>query len=225
MNELLVTLSGPMGSGKSTVAKGLTEEHSFHIISIGSTIKKVSTMLIDEPKELLDYLRHVLTGESEENLNAFYQQLLDGFHEKFPHPTWKKDEQGAYIKTEDYRELTQYVATYFRTSYSEDIWVRFIASDAVELAAKGEKVICDDMRFPTEKRILEMFGFTSIRLDISDAVQKKRLEATYGTISDELRNHPGEHALDDAHFDLHVNVDTLSIEETRNQVYAYLGLI
>lgn len=225
MNELLVVLSGKMGSGKSTVAEGLCERFGFHTISIGTMIKKVSTLLIDQPNELKSYLRNVLKEEKPESFEELYSKLITLYRENFTDATWEKDEAGNYTKNESYRDLTQFVATYFRDLYSQDIWVRFIASDAMELATSGERVVCDDLRDPSEKRILEMFGFMAVRLDISKEEQKRRLQERYGTISEELLNHPTETALDDAHFDYRFSVDGMSVEEQREKVYRYLKLV
>lgn len=221
-DELLVALSGPMGSGKSTVAEGLKGKHKFHIISIGTTIKKVSKLLIDDQVKLKTYLESVLKGE--ENFQAIYGTLIETFKEKFNYAEWERKEDGTYNKNQWYRDLTQFTATYFRELYGEDIWMRFVASDAMNLATSGERVVCDDLRFPGEKKILEMFGFRIVRLDITKEEQKKRLANDYGEISDELLNHATETSLNDAHFDYRLLVDGFSVQETQQQVYQFLGL-
>ena len=70
MNELLLALNGKMRSGKSTVAEKLRDEKGFHIISIGSTIKKVANLLIENQSELKKYLK-----EAEENKKAVEGKL------------------------------------------------------------------------------------------------------------------------------------------------------
>jgi len=222
MNELLVAINGPMGVGKSTVAVGLEKQHQFHIISIGTQIKKVSTLLIDDTKQLQTYLQKVLGDKEEGTRIAFL--LTDLFTDHFAHAHWEKESNGSYNKNEFYRKLTQEVATLMRQEYGEDIWVRFIASDAMDLANEGKHVVCDDLRVPSEKRIFEQFGFTIIRLDISKEEQERRLKKIYGHIPTELLNHPTEIALNDATFDYRFLVDGLSEEQVQQKVYNFLNL-
>lgn len=221
-DELLLALSGSMGSGKSTVAQGLKEKHKFHVISIGTPIKKVSKLLIDDQVELKVYLGHVL--KAEEDFDGLYNAFIDAFKSKFEKAIWEKKMDGEYNKNQDFRDLTQFTATYFRDLYGKDIWVRFVATDAMNLATSGERVVCDDLRLPGEKKILEMFGFRIVRLDISKEEQKKRLAHDYGEITDELLNHETETALDNAYFDYRFLVDGLSVKETQERVYQFLKI-
>lgn len=224
MSELLVALNGKMRSGKSTVAEMLREEHGFHIVSIGSTIKKVANYLIEDTRQLKQYLKEVLKAEKEEKFEVIFQDFLTVYQEQFANAIWQKEENGLYVKNEHYRKLTQMVATHFRQLYSEDIWMRFIAVDAMDLADKGKNVVCDDLRVKSEKRILEMFGFVIIRFDISKEEQEKRSKALGEEIPDELLYHPTEIDLDDALFDYRFSVDALSPKEVYEKVVDYLKL-
>lgn len=224
MSELLVALNGKMRSGKSTVAEKLKKEKGFHIVSIGSTIKKVANYLIEQPAALKDYLKEVLKGEGDAKFEEVFEAFITQYQQQFTDAVFEKDGTGLYVKNESYRKLTQMVATYFRNVYSEDIWMRFIAVDAIDLADKGEKVVCDDLRLKSEKRILEMFGFIVIRFDISKEEQRARSARLGENISDELLNHPTEVDLDEAYFDYRFNVDNLSIDEMYQKVVDYLKL-
>lgn len=220
--DILTVISGEMGSGKSTLANGLKEEFGFHVISIGTTIKKVSQLLVDDNEILREYLLETL--KEEEKFEEIFTRLIQEFEVRFNNADWRKSGNGEYIKNSSYRDLTQFVATYFRELYGEDIWVRFVASDAMELADKGEKVICDDLRFPNEKKIFEMFGFSTIRLDISKEEKLRRLQREYGEIPEDLLNHPSETALNDAFFDFRIPVDGLGKDELKNRVCDFLKL-
>lgn len=224
MSEVLLALNGKMRSGKSTVAERLRDEHGFHIISIGNTIKKVANYLIEDQGELQHYLQEVLKAESTEKFDAVFAQFIDLYKKDYSDAVFQKEANGLYVKNESYRKLTQMVATYFRTLYSEDIWMRFIAVDAMDLADKGEKVVCDDLRLKSEKRILEMFGFVIVRLDISKEEQQNRSLQLGEKISDELLHHPTEIDLDDAYFDFRLVVDGLTIDQVYEQVVGYLHL-
>lgn len=224
MNELLVALNGKMRSGKSTVAEKLRDEHGFHIVSIGSTIKKVANLLIEQPEALKSYLKEVLKSEGDDKFEAVFRTFITQYQTQFSEAVWQKDAHGFYVKNESYRKLTQMVATYFRNVYSEDIWMRFIAVEAIDLADKGEKVVCDDLRLKSEKRILEMFGFLIIRFDISKEEQRARSARLGENISDELLNHPTEVDLDEVYFDYRFSVDGMSVDDMYQHVIDYLKL-
>lgn len=211
----LIALSGPMGVGKTTIAKQM---NGFQIVSIGSTIKEICSLLIDDQKELKNYLNQILKNEEPEKINEVFNTLILHFESISPEAIWEKNKDGIYNKNKYYRELTQFVATYFRETYNEDIWVRFIASKAMELADQGINVVCDDMRFPSEKKVLEMFGFIFIRLDISKEEQKRRLLKDYGEIPENLLNHNTETALDEAYFDLKLQADGLETNEIISKI-------
>ena len=224
MNELLLALNGKMRSGKSTIAEKLRDEKGFQIISIGNTIKKVANYLIEDQRALKQYLKEALKGEGEKEFETIYQSFLSSYLQEFSDAVWQKDEKGIYAKNESYRKLTQMVATYFRNVYSEDIWMRFIATDAMDLADKGHKVVCDDLRLKSEKRILEMFGFMVIRLDISPEEQQRRSLLLGEDISDALLHHKTEVDLDDAYFDYRLEVDGLNSEDVYQKIVNYLKI-
>lgn len=217
----LVVINGKMASGKTTAANGLKEDFNFIIISIGTMIKKVSTLLLEDKEKLNSYLNNVLNEEEGDFINEI---LTKGFKENYKNAIWEKLNDGSYNKNKWYRKLTQFVATTMRDQYGDDVWVRFLVNDAMELAEKGKNVVCDDMRVPSEKKIFEKFGFATVRLEVSKQEQRKRLEKEYGNIPEEQLNHVTETSLDDAKFDFKINTDNFTIKEMRMEIYKFLGL-
>ena len=58
----------------------------------------------------------------------------------------------------------------------ESVWL-----DAVIQQAKNyDFVVCDDVRFINEAKNLKEDGWTLVKLDIHDDLQKSRLQSTYG---------------------------------------------
>lgn len=216
-----IALSGKLACGKTVLANGMKEELGFEIISIGTTIKKTCSLLIENKDEFKQYLMNMIEDKS--IAIQLIETMLETYHNKFSNSTFQKDKSGLYIKNDAYRDLTQYVATTLRKKFGNDVWVLFIAKEAESMAKQGKLVVCDDLRDPSEKKIFENFGFKIIRLDVSEKVQQERIKARGdGFISKEQLNHPTETALDDAEFDVRLDTDFLSIEEVRKAVYHYL---
>jgi len=216
-----IALNGKLACGKSEQARQLQQELGYSVLSIGTMIKKVTNLVIEEPKEWKTYLKTVL--EEDHVIEQIYQEVQKTFQKKFQHVTFEKTEDGLYVKNDWYRELAQYIATSFRTLLGEDIWVTFVAKEAKMLAKQGKRVVCDDLRFPSEKHIFEQFGFATIRLDVSKKVQKQRISMRGdGKIDEKQLTHISEVALDDALFDLRINTDNLSIEEIKTIIFSFI---
>lgn len=216
-----IALNGKLACGKSEQARQLHQELGYSILSIGTMIKKVTNLLIEDPKECKTYLKTMI--DKEQTVNVLYQEVQNEFYQTYQKEKFEKTTDGLYIKNDSYRELAQYIATSFRDVLGEDIWVTFIAKEAEMLAKNGQKVVCDDLRFPSEKRIFEQFGFATIRLDVSESVQKQRISKRGdGTINEKQLTHISEIALDDAAFDLRIDTDHLSIDEIKTIIFSFV---
>jgi len=216
-----IALNGKLACGKSEQARQLYQELGYSILSIGTMIKKVTNLLIEDPKEWKTYLETMI--DKEQAVNTLYQEVQNEFYHTYQKEKFEKTTDGLYIKNDSYRELAQYIATSFRDVLGEDIWVTFIAKEAEMLAKNGQKVVCDDLRFPSEKRIFEQFGFATIRLDVSEYVQKQRISKRGdGTINEKQLTHISETALDNATFDLRIDTDDLSIDEIKTIIFSFV---
>lgn len=219
-----IALSGKLACGKSVLANHLVESFGYTIVSIGAPIKKATNFLIENKDDFSRYVIESLeTLKGKEIVEQSIETIFHHFDSLSDVSSFIKQEDGSYIKNDDYRKLTQYIATEFRTQYGEDVWAIFAVNDALKLTQEGHKVICDDLRLPSEKKIFEKAGFKIIRLNVSKEVQKERIASRGdGTISEAQLTHPTEIALDNESFDLTLDTDTLSIEEVKNNVIGYL---
>lgn len=198
MNNL-IAFSGKMTSGKTTLSEKFVEEDGYTLISIGSMIKKVSSLLVQNTYELNKYLHMMI--ESPDAPRVIFTLLTKTFDNNFSNSSFQEDGNGGFVKNQAYRELTQFVATSLREILGEDIWVSFLAKEAQILVKNGEKVVCDDLRLPTELSIFKSFGFKTIRIDILPEVQRERILKLYGEIDEKQLTHVTEVALDDSEFD------------------------
>ena len=202
----LIALNGKMASGKTTMAEALRDNLNFTILSIASSIKKASTILIDNTPYLHKYLKEMV--KDAQIAEQLYFDIVQRYHSDFNQEVFEKDSAGAYHKTQPYRELTQMVATVVRKSLGEEVWVKFCIQEAKNQAEDGKSIVIDDLRLPEEKHLFEQNGFAVIRLDITAEVQTERLLRMYGEINEEQRNHTTEIALDDALFDLRIDTSS-----------------
>lgn len=217
----LLAINGKMASGKTTIAEGLRDHQDFVVLSIASTIKKASTLVIEDMSSLYNYLKEMIENRSD--LETVFFNIASTFDHEFAAAVWEKDETGAYIKTQWYRKLTQMVATKMREQFGADVWVKFCIKEALALHAKSACVVVDDLRLPEEKKLFEEGRFKILRLEVTPAVQKQRLLKMYGEINEEQMNHVTETALDNALFDFVIDTSNLDSDAARRQVYAYIG--
>jgi adenylate kinase family enzyme len=72
------------------------------------------------------------------------------------------------------RPLLQQIGMKMR-EIRESVWLEVL----IQEAEKYDLVVCDDVRFINEAKTLKENGWLLIKLDISDDLQKKRLQNTY----------------------------------------------
>lgn len=211
----LIAFSGKMSCGKSTISSALSHQYGYQVLSIGSSIKETSKLLITDKKALYDYLYVML--DDKVAARRIYNKLLATYLFKFNYFSrrgkWKRDNKGHFIKTNAYRKLLQTVATILRNNFGDDIWVKFFAKSANRLSEEGTKVICDDLRLPLEKRILSDSGFSIIRINVDENERIERIKKLYGEISSESLNHPTETALDNDVFDFTISTSENTVEQ------------
>ncbi|PGP11600.1 hypothetical protein COA01_35715 [Bacillus cereus] len=215
-----IALSGKMTTGKSTLSQVLVEQMDFQIVSIGTTIKKTSTLLIDNPPLLFQYLKQMVK-ENHKAQELFFS-LLTAYNKGFSHSEWTKNTEGKLIKNQSFRDLLQVVATTGRNLLGENVWCEFAKNEAFLILENDIPVIIDDLRIPSEKQLFEQNDFHIIRLDIEKEEQLRRIYNLYGEIDEELLNHPTETALDDACFDLRIDTTHLTVKEVSEQLTHFI---
>lgn len=216
-----LAFSGKVSSGKTTIAEALKKRDGYQILSIGLSIKQVCMYLIEGRKDHLETIVRFLTDDEEkrEEVRRFYETL---YADQFADAHFIKGEDGLYVKNDAYRSFTQQVAKGTRERFGEDIWVRLVANQMRERNGAGERVVCDDVRMPSEKALFEEQGIAFVRLNVSPDEQLRRAEALYGEVDPSRFLDETETALDDASFDLVIDTTGQSIEETVTEVEQFL---
>jgi|SRR5690625_1684266 len=217
-----IAISGKMASGKSTVSKMLKEELGGEIVSIGSVIKPLANLLIDNQSAFKLAFQQLNLGKGIE-AEKEVERILSYFNQKYEDANWVKSRDGGYLKNEPYRKLLQEFPSLVRKQLGEDVFVRSL------LGMKGlhstEAYINDDMRLRGEKDYLESVGFVTIRLDIDPKTQRERLKKNYGSVNEKSLNHITETDLDHESFHFRVSATYFSAEEIVQNIIDYLNSI
>lgn len=212
-----VALNGKMASGKSTTVAELKKLYQLQVVSIGNEIKPLAASLIENKKLFEERIRRVIPNrlERESSIKEIYQF----FDKNFSDAHWETNKEGEYIKNPPYRKFLQEFAMLIRNHFGEDIFAKLMME---RISSHQSFIICDDLRLPGEKELLEKHGFLIIRLDIAEEEQKRRLIKTYGAVDEEALKHRTEVALDHATFDLRIDVTNKQIHEVAKEIATYL---
>lgn len=197
-----LAISGKMGSGKSTVAGFLRDRFGYQVVSLATPIYEIGTSIAHKD---LDRLQDLISCY---NLHLASDHLISLFEEHRFY-FFDKNEDGTLKKTDMFRGLLQRIGNTVRNSCGERIWAIILLE---EIGKKSEHFVCDDVRSVVEKELLASNGFRTIRLDVSDTVQKHRLYKKYGYVDAEKLMHSTETDLDEGTFDLRINTDFMSLE-------------
>jgi hypothetical protein len=201
------------------------------VLPIGGRIKKVCNLLIEDKKQLVDYLSEILPGQTltkdRNTVEITYYGLEELYGRDFSELAMKngvnamfvKDEKtGIYQKNEYYRDLTQKVGKNVRDIFGEQVWVEILLNEANLLIEKGHKVICDDVRLEIEYDLFKENNYSLIRLDVDPEVQKKRILELYKTYNENALLHHTEIALDNHEFEYRFDTTFETVEETFEKV-------
>lgn len=211
-----IVISGKMGAGKSEIAKGLREMLGYKIVSIAAPMYKIATYIAARDKNsLFRYLEQL----NKSHLSESYEDLMKDYDKA----TYLTNSDGSFKKTDSFRGLLQDVAQIARNAHNDGVWAWMMVDDLKEMEP-AQHVICDDVRHPMEKDILEHYGFKTVRLDVSPEEQKRRLMAKYGEVSQEKLNHITETALDDEVFDVRLFTDNMTPREIVSEILKQLDI-
>lgn len=194
----VVALSGWRGTGKSTVAKYLVQQHHYTCMGLADKLKKD----VQAKYDLIWSDLHTQTGKarllkqyplSQSELgtlgidNLVREELSRGF--------WTP------------RALMIFEAAIARTVY-QNYWVNHLIN-SIHLTSTGEAVVIDDLRYKFEmSRLREHFGeqLITIRLNRFESIDTQD---------------PSEHDLDGAEFDYILDTSELSANQV-NHMVSYL---
>ncbi|WP_088361789.1 hypothetical protein [Bacillus cereus] len=222
-----IGFSGKMTAGKTTISNKLEKKYGYVRLAIGDRIKKVSNLLIEDKDELSKYLKSVLLTPSTNNVfdfneyqkyNTVFKNLIRLFEDNFKSTLFIKESNDIYVKNADYRELVQLVGGTVRQVYGEAVWCAILLNEADELINQGKRIVCDDLRLEIEYMLFQNRGYTLIRLDVKEEIQKQRIIKLYGDFNEESLYHKTEVELDNKDFIHRMDTTIESIDETFSRV-------
>jgi|HigsolmetaAR206D_1030411.scaffolds.fasta_scaffold00003_73 dephospho-CoA kinase len=198
-----IALSGKMSTGKSTIARKFAKQKGYRVLSIGSEIKPLARDLIENRKRFEEKIAKVLPDA--EKRNAVLDEIYLYYDKRFRNTQWIKNRLGNYIKTNDYRLLLQEFPMVIRYHLGNDVFLRLMLEREKAMIAHMKNIIVDDLRLPEEKELLESLGFITVRLDVSEEEQLRRIQRKYGSVDLSTLKHVTETALDHDHFDYRID--------------------
>lgn len=206
-----LALSGKMGSGKSTISNQFVMNLGYECISIGSSIKALTTFVIVKDYQQIQDFLSILTEEVavQEHVLTTLKEISVALNVQ----EFQQDETGVFIKNDVYRKLLQKIATFMREQFGETVWLQYLLTKYQDTPA----IIIDDLRLKTEKQYLEAHGFTILRLDIQKEEQVRRLTKIYGELKEESFHHVTEVDLDNESFFARKDVSV----DTPEKIFAY----
>lgn len=206
----LISISGKMCSGKSTLADILVSKYSYTEVSISSLIMKVLGLILKGDKEKLSYLL-----SQSDNLSVV-DEIFTQFEKTYNILETTFDENQN-------REMLQYLGKKVREICKDDsIWLKILISTYLPQINAKEKIVISGLRMIEEKEFLSSYNFKHIRLDITPEEQEERLLKLYGNICQERKNHISEISLDTETFDLRI-LNNISLSSLENTVVSFLN--
>src|SRR5579863_2388444 len=131
----LIGLVGPMGSGKTTLARLLVEKHNFTRTRIAEPIKLMLGQLL------------AIQGVSDSEIF----EMLDGARKEIPSP---------YFDDATPRHAMQTLGTEWRNLISQDLWINIWDRIVHKQLVENRNIVVDDIRFLHEAaRIRSLKGF------------------------------------------------------------------
>lgn len=197
--NILLAFSGKIGAGKDTTAPltygylGFSEDAQ-RTDAFGYELKAELNGLIrviDSSPTILDAASRiagesgVTLEEADHTVRLVFDEIREGRL------------TNAYDRTVSARAALQYWATEVRRAQDPLYWVKPVVKRALLTATDGVSTVVTDVRFETEAWGLLDSGASLVRLDISQAEQRKRIIARDGIeLSEAARTHSSEIELD-----------------------------
>lgn len=195
----LLAVTGKMAAGKDTVAPAVFDtlavtdvDHQYFAIPIKAEMDTIiaTVAAATRPGDAIDAVA------ATQNVSAADAAFIVGL-------LWADTRDvdqlpNARTRTVAMRAALQYWGTDVRRAVDADYWVRKSIAAAVTAMAAGRSVYVTDARFPNEIDAARAVGFTVVRLDVTEEVQRARMWERDGIEPDVAAlAHPSETALDD----------------------------
>lgn len=198
MKSKRIAISGKIASGKTTTANTLVNDLGYKRVSFADPIKKIGRLIndyklfgskCDSPKQyepLADMVAQLCEGDVDD-IEKCYEIISDLINKYSDHDlTIKDDKTRAFMQ-----ELGQGLKV-----VNKYIWAEYLVNHL-----PSGNIVIDDLRFKTEYELVKKYGFTTVRLEITDKEQLERASALYGNMDTSRFVEISEVDLDDAIFD------------------------
>lgn len=212
-NLYLVALSGKMGSGKDTIGYKIMNQlanTNWVQLSFASAIKK----------DIDDIIKICQKANSKEE--AIEEVIKEGFPDNCAeeavsilYQESKESTINAYHRSPTIRKALQYWGKAVRDEKGALYWSNILLSQIATALANRTSILVSDARFDHEIDLCKEVGFITIRLDIDDQTQEKRLLDRDGVKTPKtLLEDISEIALDEyKHFDIRINTANTQVVE------------
>lgn len=197
--NILLAFSGKIGAGKDTTAPLSYERLGFpkdaqRIDAFGYELKAelnglIATIgaspTIRAAATEISQSSGVSFEEAESTVRLIFDEIRAG------------ELRSAYDRTTGSRAALQYWATEVRRAQDPLYWVKPVVKRAIAAAAEGSSTLITDVRFLTEAWGVLDAGGSIVRIDISEAEQRRRILERDGIeISEAAKSHSSETELD-----------------------------
>jgi dephospho-CoA kinase len=206
-----IAFAGKKGSGKTTAAQLLVEEHGFTKVSLATPIKEIAKL----PEDLAKHGHH--PASLEDALYGWTEELLPSQIYGTINPTYYEGDtprerlvelwMADFEHAKSYRDLLQRIGTDSGRSIDDRIWIDHFCRHLPD----GDLVI-DDLRFVNEAEALERLSFRTVKLEVP-----RNLRATYlirrdGSFDPTTEGHASETELDAIETDFTI-VNTVTLDD------------
>lgn len=224
--SILLGFSGKIAAGKDSVAPlvfSLISKTPPEKDSFATDLKKEITEIIKIISETDDHdclVRtlaenyRVETEETKHLLSLIQEEVLSG------------ELKTGYDRTVGCRLALQYWATEVRRKRDPLYWVKPVVARAILAAIEGKSTQLTDVRFLTEAWGITDMGGLTVRLDVSEEEQRRRILQRDGfEVSEQAKKHSSEIELDDfANFSIRVDSeDYSSAQEVAKAIFSKIN--
>lgn len=204
-----IAISGKICSGKTTLAEHLVQQYKLQRLTFAKYVKELAAALCeqrDHPETGHARLLAVSKLITEANDLPMIQFLLKARRilEQHPGVNYIYDaNHNTEIKDSLSRPFLQAIGHGIRQRFHDMVWINTTLSGLDPTIG----YVIDDMRYENEYEELKSYGFTTIRLDVTRAMQVKRLAQKNVVYKEKDFQHSTETALDTFEFDFRIDAD------------------
>jgi hypothetical protein len=139
MNKRVICIHGLLGSGKSTAASYLKDNHGFVVEKFAGTLKSMVRVLLEDAGIPESRIKDYLEGSQEEKMSPIPE-----------------------MRGVSCRHIMQMLGSEFRDTIHSDLWTDTTNPRVVRHLSQGSNVVIDDFRFQHEHSSTQKYFKTNI---------------------------------------------------------------